>query len=116
MKNMMKLIVVALTLALGAFATIGCDKPAGDEKASEEHAVVESGTYEGTIRAVKPADKEIYVDTDGNVLELYFTEETTLTQNGETVEFSALETDQRVEVEIEKVGQRLDPISVKILE
>jgi hypothetical protein len=115
MKNLIKLMAVALTLALGTFAVTGCDKPSGDE-ASEEHAVVESGTYEGTIKEVNPPEEEIYVESDGKVLELYFTEETTLTQNGETVEFSALEKDQRVEVQIEKVGQRLDPVSVKILE
>jgi hypothetical protein len=79
--------------------------------------VVESGTYQGTIQEVEPEKTEIYVKTgDNKTLELYFTDQTVLTQNGSTVDFSALQEGQSVEVEVEKVGQRLDPISVKILE
>lgn len=79
--------------------------------------VVESGTYEGTIKKVEAEKTEIYVETaDGKTLELYFTDTTTLTRNGETVEFSTLQENQKVEVEVEKVGNRLDPISVKIQE
>lgn len=78
---------------------------------------VESGTYEGTVKEVEAEKSEIYVETnDGKTLELYFTDETTLTKNGETVEFSALQKGLNVEVEVEKVGKRLDPVSVKILE
>ncbi len=77
--------------------------------------VVESGTYTGKIIEVEADKSEIYVQTeDGKTLELYFIEETKLTQNGEEVPFSALEEDQTVEVEVEKVGKRLDPITVKI--
>lgn len=79
--------------------------------------VVESGTYEGTIQKVVPAESEIYLELDnGDVLELYFIEETKLTKDGNEVEFSMLEEEQKVEVEVEKVGQRLDPLTVKILE
>ena len=79
--------------------------------------VVESGTYQGTIKEVEAEKSEIYVETtDNKTLELYFTETTTLTQAGETVDFSVLEEGQKVEVEVEKVGKRLDPISVKIVE
>lgn len=79
--------------------------------------VVESGTYQGTIQEVEPEKTEIYVKTDeGQVLELYFTETTTLTRNGETVPFEQLEEGGKVEVEVEKVGQRLDPVAVRILE
>lgn len=78
---------------------------------------VESGTYQGTIKEVEASKTEIYVETDDDkTLELYFTDETELTRNGETVDFSELETGQNVEVEVEKVGKRLDPISVEILE
>ena len=57
----------------------------------ESTDVVESGTYQGTIQEVEPAKDEIYVKTDdGKVLELYFTEATTLTHNGETVPFDHL--------------------------
>lgn len=79
--------------------------------------VVESGTYTGTISEVEPEKDEIYVKTENDkTLELYFTAETELTRNGEPADFSALEEDMRVEVEVEKVGQRLDPIAVRILE
>ncbi|MDX1544175.1 MAG: hypothetical protein R3214_09535 [Christiangramia sp.] len=83
----------------------------------ESTDVVESGTYQGTIKEVEAEKTEIYVTTDDNkTLELYFTETTSLTRNGSEVDFSALEEGQKVEVEVEKVGQRLDPISVKIME
>ncbi|WP_299759130.1 hypothetical protein [uncultured Pontibacter sp.] len=79
--------------------------------------VVESGTYQGTVDEVEADKTEIYVKTaDDKRLELYFNENTTLTRNGETVAFEQLETGQQVEVEVEKVGQRLEPIAVRILE
>lgn len=79
--------------------------------------VVESGTYNGTIKEVEPEKTEIYVETaDGKTLELYFTDQTTLTQDGNSVDFSTLQEGQKVQVEVEKVGKRLDPISVKIME
>ena len=79
--------------------------------------VVESGTYQGTIQEVEADKSEIYVKTaDDKVLELYFTEATTLTRNGETVAFDQLQEGAQVEVEVEKVGKRLDPIAVRILE
>ncbi|RRO25634.1 hypothetical protein [Flavobacteriaceae bacterium 14752] len=77
--------------------------------------VVESGTYTGTVIEVEADKSEIYVKTeDGKTLELYFIEDTKLTQDGKEVPFSTLKTDQSVEVEVEKVGKRLDPLSVKI--
>lgn len=83
----------------------------------ESTDVVESGTYQGTIKEVEPSKTEIYVSTDDDkTLELYFTDQTELTRDGSTVEFSELEEGQKVEVEVEKQGKRLDPISVKILE
>ncbi|PTX43415.1 hypothetical protein C8P64_1942 [Christiangramia gaetbulicola] len=83
----------------------------------ESTDVVESGTYQGTVKEVEADKTEIYVTTDDNkTLELYFTETTSLTRNGSEVEFSELEEGQKVEVEVEKNGKRLDPISVKIME
>ncbi|MCM8571129.1 hypothetical protein NE848_17165 [Gramella jeungdoensis] len=83
----------------------------------ESTDVVESGTYQGTIKEVEAEKTEIYVTTDDDkTLELYFTETTSLTRNGSEVDFSELEEGQKVEVEVEKVGKRLDPISVKIME
>jgi hypothetical protein len=82
----------------------------------ESTDVVESGTYEGKVKKVEAEKTEIYVETsDNKTLELYFTDETELTKDGETVEFSALEKGQKVEVKVEKVGKRLDPVTVKIL-
>lgn len=79
--------------------------------------VVESGTYQGTIKEVEAEKTEIYVTTaDDKTLELYFTETTSLTRGGSEVDFSELQEGQKVEVEVEKNGQRLDPISVKIME
>ncbi len=79
--------------------------------------VVESGTYQGTITEVEADKTEIYVETeDGKKLELYFTDETKLTRNAQVVEFATLQEGQKVEVEVEKVGKRLDPLTVKILE
>ena len=78
---------------------------------------VESGTYQGTVAEVEADKTEIYVKTaDGKTLELYFTETTALTKNGETVAFDQLAEGQQVEVEVKADGKRLDPISVKILE
>lgn len=104
MKKLMN--VLGLAVILLSFAACG-----------EQTDAVESGTYEGTIDKVEPAKTEIYVKTvDDKTLELYFTEATKLTKNGEIVAFDALEVGQKVEVEIEKIGKRLDPISVEILE
>jgi hypothetical protein len=150
MRNLMKVMVVFLSLSFGAVVLSGCEnqqaepegeteaESAGEEGVAEEaetndeaesepeeetegeeegeHAVVESGTYTGTITEVNADESEIYVDADGKELELYFIEDTELTQAGEAAEFSALEKGQKVEVEIKKVGKRLDPMSVKILE
>ena len=79
--------------------------------------VVESGVYQGTVHEVEEDKSEIYVKTgDGKLLELYFTETTTLTKDGQTVPFSELAEGKKVEVEVKKEGKRLDPVSVKILE
>lgn len=79
--------------------------------------VVESGTYNGTISEINADEMEIYVETDSDqLLELYFTESTTLTQDGESIPFSDLEQGDRVEIRVERVGQRLDPVSVRRLE
>lgn len=83
----------------------------------EKTDVVDSGVYQGTVEEVEADKTEIYVKTaDDKLLELYFTESTTLTKNGQAVEFSELSEGQKVEVEVKKEGHRLDPVSVKILE
>jgi hypothetical protein len=83
----------------------------------ESTDVVESGTYQGTIKEVEPSKTEIYVETDEDqTLELYFSDDTELTRNGSTVEFSTLEEGMRVEVDVEKEGKRLNPLAVRVLE
>lgn len=104
----MRLASLSIVL-LAAAALAGCDALGGGGE-----PVPESGTYSGRITEVNAGAKEIYVDAGGQELELYFTEETELTRRGEPVDFSALESGQTVEVEVEKVGKRLDPVRVDI--
>jgi len=79
--------------------------------------VVDSGTYKGTVKEVEADKTEIYVTLEDNkTIELYFTETTTLTKAGKEVAFSELSEGKRVQVEVKKVGKRLDPIAVEILE
>jgi len=100
-------ILFAASLFLG-FAMVGC----GDKVTA-----VDSGTYEGSISQVKPSEQEIYVQIgEGQKLELYFTPETTLTRNGETVPFEQLAADQQVSVEVKRVGNRVEPVTVEILQ
>ena len=102
----MKKSIKACIAALSLFILFAC---------GHSTDVVESGTYQGKILEIEADEVEIYVKTDdGKVLELYFTDSTTLTQNGNTVPFESLQEDQTVEVVVEKVGKRLDPISVTI--
>lgn len=105
---MRKTLLTLSSLAL-LFVFVACGGESTD--------VVESGTYEGTIQEVNPDESEIYVQTpEEETLELYFIEETQLTQNGQEVPFDSLEAGQQVRVKVEKVGQRLDPLSVEIVE
>jgi major membrane immunogen (membrane-anchored lipoprotein) len=99
----------AMLVAVSVLA--GCGNGGGGEEAA-----VESGTYQGAIQQVKPGEREIYVETeDGQVLELYFTDQTTLQQNGQSAEFTALSKGQQVEVEVEAEDGELTPLSVTIM-
>jgi hypothetical protein len=83
----------------------------------ESTDTVESGTYEGTIQEVNAEESEIYVNiSDEQTLELYFIDETELVKDTTSVPFDSLAAGQKVRVEVEKVGQRLDPLRVEILE
>ena len=78
---------------------------------------VESGTYQGTINEVNADEREIYVGVpDTGTLELYFTDSTQVMQSGSAASFDALAQGQSVEVTVEKRGQSLNPISVRIME
>jgi hypothetical protein len=91
-----------------------------DDDSSEEirnTSVVESGTYQVTAKRVDDDEKEIYVTTeDGKTLELYFSDATKLTQGGKDVAFDALKNGQKLEVQLEKDGNKLKPLAVTILE
>lgn len=109
-----------LSLALSFFALLmlqSCDGGGSSSTEMENTDIVESGTYTGTADRVDPEEQEIYLETEeGQMLELYFTEQTNLTQNGQSVSFDALQQGQQLEVEVEKKGQRLEPVAVRILE
>lgn len=79
--------------------------------------VVESGTYQGVLNEVDPGEKEIYVKTsDGKLIELYFTDQTkVMTNDGQASSFDALKENGRVEISVEKKGNKNVPVSVKIL-
>lgn len=81
----------------------------------ENTVLVPTGTYTGVARVVDLAEKEIYVETnDGKMLELYFTESTQLTRNGQNVNFGQLKEGDKLEVTVENKGNKMEPQSVKI--
>ncbi len=107
----MKKTIVALAIASSAvFGLASC----GENKKTD---IVESGTYQGKAEEVEADEKEIYVRTaDNKLLELYFTETTTLTKAGAPATFDAIKEGDQVEVTVEKKGNRLEPVSVNILQ
>lgn len=88
-----------------------------DPKELEDTDVVESGTYTGTAEIVDQEQNEIYVRlNDTTIIELYFSNDTQLVQNGNNVSFDSLEEGQRVEVQVERDGDHMNPQRVTILE
>ncbi len=108
---MKKLIVVLAVAVCGMLVFQSCGE------ANRNTDVVESGTYQGVAEEVDSGDQEIYVRTaDGKLLELYFSDQTTLTRaDGSPAEFNELIEGGNVEVQVEKMGNKLEPIAVKIL-
>ncbi|MEX0812808.1 MAG: hypothetical protein WD048_11385 [Chitinophagales bacterium] len=106
----MKNLILGVLLG-GLFLLISCAE-------NENTDVVNSGTYQGVAEKVKPGEKEIYVKTsDDKLVELYFTDETkVLTSDGETATFDAIKEKSKVEITVEKKGNKNVPLSVKILE
>jgi hypothetical protein len=77
---------------------------------------VPSGTYEGTIKEVNADEKEIYVETsDHGTLELYFTDDTDLSQGGSAVDFTKLAEGLKVRVTVENSGGELIPKKVELV-
>lgn len=96
-----------ICLCFACFAFFGCGKPI---------AVVDAGTYQGTIDKVVPDEVEIYVSLEsGEQLELYFNEETELVEDGESVDFSAISAGDSVELTVEREGNRNIPVRVELL-
>jgi CspA family cold shock protein len=108
--NQMKKSLIAIMIATsGLFALQSCGE-------NEKTDLVESGTYQGTAEKVNPGEKEIYVRTpDNKLLELYLTDSTALTKGGVTVPFDSVKKDGKLEVKVEKKGNKLAPIAVTIL-
>lgn len=97
----------AALLCFALFALAGCGQPL---------AVVDAGTYEGTIDKVVPAETEIYVSLDsGEQLELYFNEQTRVTQAGAPADFSAITKGASVRVTLSREGNRNIPEKVELL-
>jgi len=78
--------------------------------------VVDAGTYSGTVDEAVAGEQEIYVTLDdGSRLELYFTEDTELLQEGEPAQFSVLAEGSTVRVTVEREGNRNVPTRVEII-
>ncbi len=108
------------TLAALLVSALALGSALADDDSSKEirnTSLVDSGTYQVTAKKVDPEEKEIYVTTaDGKTLELYFGKATKLTQGGKDVAFDALKNGQKLEVQVEKSGNKLKPLAVSILE
>lgn len=115
MKKIMLMLAIMATTGIGFVACNNNKNSSSEEIAHTD--VVPSGTYTGVAEKVDPDEKEIYVKTsDGKTLELYFTDNTQLLQNDQPAEFSSLAEGQNLEVTVEKKGERLEPITVKIVQ
>lgn len=73
-------------------------------------------TFEGQIEKVVAEKTEIYVIADGKKNELYFTPQTEVVQAGKPAAFAVLRKGMKVKVTADKVGRRLDPRKVEVLE
>ncbi|NJO01786.1 MAG: hypothetical protein HC880_08945 [Bacteroidia bacterium] len=96
----------------------GTATPTGDNPTAEieNTDLVPSGIYDGTAQRVDPTQNEVYMQTDGGeLIELYFSDQTRIIKNGEMVPFDAMEEGQRIQVEVKRQGDHLEPITVNIL-
>lgn len=116
----MKALIGAPLACLLAVFSIGIANAADDEKKeldAEEVSVVEDGTYTVTAHIVDDEEEELYVKMDdGRILELYIKSDTKLMHDGEMIEFEKFEKGQTLEIEVEKDGDHMKPISVAIVE
>ena len=92
------------------------DTTMSSDKELEDTDLVESGTYTGTALVVDAEQNEVYVQlNDTTTIELYFSNETQIMRNGQTVAFDALQKGQKIEVEVERSGESLKPLKVSIM-
>lgn len=92
------------------------DTTMSNDKELEDTDLVESGTYTGTALVVDAEQNEVYVQlNDTTTIELYFSNETQIMRDGQTVAFDALQKGQKIEVEVERSGESLKPLKVSIM-
>lgn len=73
-------------------------------------------TIEGVIDKVVTEKTEIYVVAGGKKHELYFSKKTEVVKGSAPLTFSDLKVNQKVKVVADKVGRRLDPLRVEIVD
>lgn len=108
-----------LSLIITLFVAASFNAYAEDDSSKEikNTQVLEAGTYTVTAHRVDPEEKEIYVQTDDQkIVELYFKDDTKLTQEGKEVPFTTLKKGQKLEIKVEKDGKHNKPVDVKIME
>jgi hypothetical protein len=71
---------------------------------------------EGVIVKVVPSEREIYVESEGKKHEYYFNPMTKVVRGNEEKKYEDLQKGMRVKVSANKIGKRLDPFEVRILE
>lgn len=71
---------------------------------------------EGVIVKVVPSEREIYVESEGKKHEYYFNPMTKVVHGNEERKYEDLKKGMRVKVSANKIGKRLDPLEVRILE
>ncbi|MHA6279661.1 hypothetical protein ACXYMT_05720 [Salinimicrobium sp. CAU 1759] len=92
------------------------DTTMAGEKELENTDLVDSGTYTGTATIVDSQQEEVYVQlNDTTIIELYFSNDTQIMRNGQTVDFDALKQGQKLEVQVERSGESLKPMRVSII-
>lgn len=113
---MKELLLLSAAVAFVSISVASAEE-ADSSKEIRNTAVVESGAYKVVAKRVDAEEKEIYVTMkDGRILELYFSDATKLTRGGKDAEFGALKKGQKLEVVVEKDGNKLKPLAVSILE
>lgn len=81
-----------------------------------ESVAAKTSEIEGEIVKIVPAKREIYVLSAEKKHEYYFNDTTTVTKGDSAAQFDDLKTGMKVKVTANKIGKRLDPTAVKILE